>query len=511
MAKLEKKSSGKYTVPQEIRDIPRPVSTEVKRTGGNRYYVYEIRHEVIDNKRKKITGPCIGQIVSGIGFVQNSNYLRSAKASVFDYGQYAVALKCSESVLALLCKHFNEIDAYTIYLFALIQVVNSYTGVTQIQTYFNKSFLSLIYPTISLSYYKLSNLLEDIARKEEAPISFQQELLDRACEIAVDGHVIKTSSKKSGLSSFGYKYPIIQSEQMNLLMAYDTKNKNPVFAKMFPGNELDKTSFTELLQRFNYSNLLITIDRGFYSEENLEDINDYKCKYIIPLSENLKDYKAITKDQKFTGEFLYKTNKHSARVFYKEETIKKEDNSTYKVYLFKNVDENNRLCTSYLENLSEGRKGYTQDTYNKLSQWFGTIVLRTNDLAKEAKDIFNSYKRRWNIETYYDYLKNDYDFNDLQSEDNYQIQGMCFITLVAGLIHSELKKVIPNYKNYNIGKFLLEVGNVHLSKEYGTWQLKNILNEQNEMLKTVGIDYITEIIELNKKIKDIETSGVLDK
>jgi hypothetical protein len=53
-------------------------------------------------------------------------------------------------------------------------------------------------------------------------------------------------------------------------------------------------------------------------------------------------------------------------------------------------------------------------------------VLQSNT-AKSPEEVFSSYKKRWGIETFYHYLKNKGDFNDLMIQDYYEEQGFSFI------------------------------------------------------------------------------------
>ena len=69
-----------------------------------------------------------------------------------------------------------------------------------------------------------------------------------------------------------------------------------------------------------------------------------------------------------------------------------------------------------------GRKGYTQEKFEQSKEVFGVYVLQSNS-AKSAEEVFTGYKKRWGIKTFYQYLKNSADFNDLMIQDYYKEQG----------------------------------------------------------------------------------------
>lgn len=74
-----------------------------------------------------------------------------------------------------------------------------------------------------------------------------------------------------------------------------------------------------------------------------------------------------------SGEFVYKGNtKDSARILYYEEQI--DDNT--RMIFYKDYDENNSKRKSYRQSIDEGEAGYTQENYDKYSDWRGVYVLQ---------------------------------------------------------------------------------------------------------------------------------------
>ena len=492
---------GDYAVPESIRKM-KPKGTMVKKL-KNGYYVYNFENYTDEKgKRKTRSLGCIGKITADLGFVPNNSYLLKATKTCYEYGQYALAFAASKNVLTTLESVFNKQDAYRMYFHALLQVVNQYTGATKIETDFEQSYLSMNYPSISMTYYSVTSLLDDLGRKQTKVIEFEQTLIDEAEEIAVDGHVIRTESDDNDLSEAGYKFKELKAPQMNLLMGYDTKRKRPVFSRMFQGNSLDKVSFKELLDRYQYKDILFLIDRGFTDEKNFEIIDNYDCNYIIPSSQNLEDYKNITKDQKFNGRFIFETinkdkKKEGQIVYYKE-----IEYGGKRVFLFKNMTTNNKDQFSYLSNLAKYPETYSEEEFEEQKDWFGTVVLRTN-LPKEKADadyVYCAYKRRWRIETFYNYLKNGMEFSGIQAEDYYKIQGLSFIVLISGLIHAELVNKVKLLKGYSVDNVLREFRALKLGFQNGHWAFFNESKKLYNMMKKIDFDCYKDLSKLNSKL-----------
>ena len=67
--------------------------------------------------------------------------------------------------------------------------------------------------------------------------------------------------------------------------------------------------------------------------------------------------------------------------------------------------------------------------------YMGVTLLQTSLGAKRsAQDIWSLYKRRWSIETLFDYFKNGQGAVALGQQDYCHKQGLAFILLVSALI-----------------------------------------------------------------------------
>lgn len=113
------------------------------------------------------------------------------------------------------------------------------------------------------------------------------------------------------------------------------------------------------------------------------------------------------------------------------------------------------------------------EEYNNQYESFGVIVLETN-LDKTPKEIYELYKSRWSIESYYDRLKNGIHFESLNLDDYAVTQGLAFVMMIAGridakiydaakkakLTRKELIQLMKYLKLYDDGKNNIKVLNV---------------------------------------------------
>lgn len=474
-------TKGTFSVPENIRKL-KPKGTMVKKI-HNKYYVYNFKNEKINGKWKTKMGNLIGTITLADGFIPKEKFIISDEPTVLEFGQYLFAYELGINVLEKLKIFFNVQDANKIYLMSIIHFVNKFTHLKDISTYFEQSYLYLKYPNVKMGYTSLSNLLDSLGRRQTKVLEFQQHLINESSkEIAIDGHVISNSSHENDLAEYGNKFSTLKEMQINVLMAYDVNNLKPLFSKVYEGGMLDKTSVKDLLNIQEFKDTLFIIDKGFYSSENIVLFSQNGNEYIIPLAQNLKDYKEVTKEMNLDKRFVYERNKKVSTIEYKE--LKKEDKT---IYVYRDLNQNAIDQANYLKNMSNNPEKYTEENFNKVKDFFGVIVLQTNS-NKKAEEIFKLYKKRWKIETYYDYFKNNLDCNALCLSDYYMTQGLSFVMLVVGLIHKEVKdKLFQSDIKMSIDDCLLQTRFLKIHKHGYNWETSNIKKGLAEIIKKMEI------------------------
>lgn len=473
---------GSYSVPESIRKF-KPSGTMVKVINGH-YYVYEYK-SVTDasGKRRTVMGKSIGAIRDGIGFVPNSNYSRDADVTSLEFGEYAIAVQNSQKTLALLKKHFNPLDAVRIYCTALIHFINGFTYLGDVGKYYEMSYLAVKYPDLKLGYSALSELYDNLGRRQGSVLNMEQALVNESShEVAIDGHVIGCVSGDNDLSSKGYKFGKLGEAQINVLMAYDINSEIPLLSRVYDGALSDKVSVKDLLNEVNFTSVLFIVDRGFYSASNLELFTQNGNSYIIPIPNNNNLTKEAVKDTFMTNRFVYQKDRKASTVEYKEIIY-----DCFRVLVFRDMNEAAEEQTNYLRYVEQGHSSYTIEKFNTIKDLLGVTVLQTSIFDKTPQEIYRLYKNRWRIETYYNYFKNTVDCNTLHMQDYYKTQGLSFIMLVEALIYREFKEAAAAVKGKNIRECLLDARMIKIHKRGDTWQVcncKRSLLNLFEQLKT---------------------------
>ena len=490
--------SRKSSIPESVLQYVPCKCCRIRDDGGV-YRVYKYSSiKLPSGKWSSDYGYLIGKILPEKGFFPNERYLKELESQgivsfpngITDvaYGQYALLIHLSKNVLEQLETFFPFEKAAQIYTYAVILCANGFLHMDQIDDFFQESFLSILYRNYAfkMGYSALSSLLRELGSKGSAVRAFEQSLIDSSSKnIAIDGHVIRSCSVENDLAEPGYKMGSLKAPQTNLLIAYDIKNMVPLMYRTYRGSSVDKRSVLDLLQSHAFSGTKFVVDRGFYSKAVLEVMSQNGNCYIIPVPSSNKHLKRIKRTLSYSsGEFVYKSGrKDSARIVYYEEPIDKNT----RIIVYKDEDENNSKRKSYKQMMDLGENNYTQENYEKYCDWWGVYYLETTS-SGSASEVYSDYKRRWSIETYNNYIKNDVDFNDLKLQDYYVAHGFDFIMLVTGLIHSKLNEAVKTLACSGISTFdvLVKAGYMRMILEEDEWRLRNTRSKDLELLQKMG-------------------------
>lgn len=482
-------------IPEEIRKFRPEPCTEIKLINGH-YYVYRYSSvRLPSGKWGKQSGKSIGTIVADVGFIPNKNYSSDSEDSItiLEYGQYALIEHVAASIKKDLQECFPLDRAIQIFAYAVILYANDFVHVDQVQRFYEQGWLSLEYKSFTFKMGKtaISNLLDDLGRRTKRVVNYEQRALDSSSkEIAVDGHVVGSISDENDLGEAGYKFNKLGEDQVNYLMGYDIITGKPLLSRIFRGSSSDKESIKDLLEILTYTGVLFVVDRGFYSPTNLDLLSSNGNSYIIPAPSNTDAFKTAMEKTKYTKSFYYRSGKKHSRIEYRMVKISARD----KVYVFRDIDENEKCRYNYLHCMELGKKGYTQEGFEEKKEFFGVYVLQTSS-KKKAEEVFATYKKRWGIETFYQYLKNKGDFNDLMFQDYYKEQGFAFVMLIVGQIHQAMIKAVQGLNDNEIScnDILLMSRAMKLELRGQLWKLGNKRKRDLDLLAKMGFKPVLSI------------------
>lgn len=208
---------------------------------------------------------------------------------------------------------------------------------------------------------------------------------------------------------------------------------------------LPKVVYAHIKQETGHKNLYV-IDRGLQSTRNMNDLSQKDITFVARLKENRKyqELKSLIRKESSgdLGELVL--IKDSEVLLYTGKLINnKKGNKHYKEQL---VEEPFRLIISQ-------RKDNPEKEF-----WF-----ITNDFDLTAKEVADSYKRRWDIEVFFRFIKQDLNVSHLVSLNKNGIEVMLYMTLISAMLVLIYKKV--NKISYKTAKrrFSMEIRNLAIA------------------------------------------------
>ena len=478
--------------------------------------------------------------------------LEDIDLQVKDYGEYAIVLASTKPVLERLYQYFNEEDARLIYVLSVINFIQEYTPASYIKDVYDQSILSTRWPSLAISENTVNNFLKVLGKHPASCERYAQGLIDGGSGLtAIDAHVILSCSKQNDLADYGNKYAKLGNQQINILQAYDAILETPLTSKAYEGGLLDKTSVQELLETYTFpTNTIFLVDAGFYSEEDLGLYRAEGKHFEVPIPDSAIISKAIRSNIAFSDSFTYqKKNENgimqNVSIVYRESTVSEledlyqqmlEDEAARKnqeellkckegekakkyysqkikrsaygddrVIMYRDEDMHNKMVAEFRQQIGSD-EDHTEERLAKLGPGFGIIVIRTN-LEKTyycAKDIYVNYKKRWTIETHYNFLENTVRFYGLQTSDYYSMQGLSFLVLTVGQIKASFVKALRTsessfVRHLSIKESIAKAARFKLSQHQDMkWHIAISTKKHIELLEEMGVNAAHDLKLLNQ-------------
>jgi transposase len=521
-----------------------------------REYVYEYRS--IWNKEKRRSEQkreYIGRIIDG-KFVPNSKYLLRKELK-----KRKIPVVELNSTPTTGCK---RIFAGATYLFDKIGEV---TGVAED---IKASFPGIYQELLSLSYFialepfsplyrfkrwavthehpygreissqRSSELLSTIT--EDAKMDFLKRQSKRRAEteyLFCDSTSISSYSEQLKQVKFGKNKDGDSLPQLNLALLLEQASGLPVYYRKLPGNITDVMTIKNLLTSIEYLNLkrvCLVMDRGFYSEKNVNAMLKGQHKFVLGTKISLSFIQNILKSERVnfdnranynseTGLFM-KT--HTLEWNYKETMpvsgkILKEKHPIYvhmyyndqratdeKIHFHKMLDRlEEEILTGKRKACKEKqyRKYYDitetpeygvkivpkQSAMDKAREDFGFFVFLSNDI-KDPVDAVRAYRSKDMIEKAFSDLKDRLSMRrtSVSSEEN--LEGKLFIQFVGLIYLSYVKQAMDKsglFKHYTMQELFDEVDVIEKYKQTDGFYYGEITDKQKKIYAALGFEMPT--------------------
>ena len=324
--------------------------------------------------------------------------------------------------------------------------------------------------------------------------------------------------------------------QINLALLYGEQSMLPVYYRKLPGNIADVRTIENLLKDIDFlqlDKLKFVMDRGFYSERNINDMMKHHHKFLIGARTSLnivsKRLDAIRED--FVTRFNYNSElKLYVQSFteaweYTEERPRCADVATEKKRVYLHYYYNDQKATddkarfNYMldkleANLVEGKidpadaklyKKYFEvhetpvrgTTYSfneaairKAEKNFGYFVLMSNGI-KDPVQALKIYRSKDLIEKSFGNLKERLNMRRMAVASEENVEGKLFVQFIALSLMSYIKKSMDDnglFKNYTMQSLLDELDVIEYYQQPGrAHHLSEVTTKQKKLYEYMKV------------------------
>ena len=464
-------------------------AVEIRLISGH-FYVYEISSKWDPKKKKavKVTGKTVGKITLEDGFIPNTYGMRKIMPLhpiVKNYGAYAILQQLSGGMEERLKENFPDIYR-EISVVAMLRLITGCNG-KRIKREFEASYLNDIHPDLTCSSYTVRNLIQKLGCRTGDMDAFMRLYMKPGSKLMFDGTSIFTRSSDS-YAQKGYNPDHSQETQIRLLYIFDRTSFMPVFYRMIPGNIADKSALMETVAASGCRNCMIIGDKGFYSKKNVSFLMKNDLTYILPLQYNTRlipeEFASNIDDHKFDGCFTYK----GRNIWHK--TLDSGINGN-KVYIFRDDKRKLNAETRFMQKKEADYEDMEDSSiFDDNRRGMFAFVSNTGNTAKQ---LYLTYKERWDIEQCFDYLKNSVQIGAPYKRTNEELEAWSFINhisllyfygVVKALREKELNEKYSPEDILALGRNIYKVREHYHARES---RLSEVPANDMELLNTLGV------------------------
>ena len=264
---------------------------------------------------------------------------------------------------------------------------------------------------------------------------------------------------------------------------------------MVQGSVVDKSAFMDVVHASGCRDCIIIADKGFYSKKNVSALLDAGMKYILPLQDNTVNVETAfyenTDDNKWDGVFSF--NKRA--VWFRKKASGNKGNF---IYTFRDDSRKAELVGHYVEQVDKNygeEERAPKDVLKEIRMGYFSFC---SNLDLPAKEIYLSYKQRWDIEQCFDYLKNSVVPSASHAHTDDYFRGWAFLNHISLLYYYGLLNALRNtgldekYSAEDSLKLTKNIYRIDTGDGQGI-KVSAIQKKTNKILNTLNVNLLRNI------------------
>ena len=324
--------------------------------------------------------------------------------------------------------------------------------------------------------------------------------------------------------------------QINLAMLFGEESNLPFYYRKLAGNIPDVKTVKNLLADIDflgYDKIKLVMDRGFYSEANINDLYHHHLKFLIAAKKSLRFVKAeldnvrdsirtwanynqkhdlyayttkidwdYSQERPYKGDMLKGKRRMYMHLYFNSERAL-EDEKNFNALLCRLQEElesgtthpeHDRLYAKYFDTTNTPVRGTKviarEDALAHARKNYGFFVLLSNEV-REPIAALEIYRNKDLVEKAFGNLKERLNFNRTAVSSDQSLDGKLFVEFIALIFLSYLKKKMQDgnlFKKYTMHELLDEMDIIECFEHPGyERRVGEVTKKQIELYEAMGI------------------------
>lgn len=373
---------------------------------------------------------------------------------------------------------------------------------------------------------RISELLQILGQRAEERMAFFCEWAKLRSEqeyLAFDITSISSYSKLIEQLEYGYNRDGENLTQINLGMLFGQTSLLPIYYTVYPGSIRDVNTLTNMIRyakHLNIKTIRFILDKGFYSERNIDDLIDDRAQFAVALPFTTGLAQTLVAEVRKTIGFTSNALMHNDDIYQASTKTIKHHRTTLKAFVFYNerkfLDAKETLlkkilalealirekqsvsgmadeCLKYLRIQHTGQGLAIQRDQARIDEALrhkGYLIILSNAIM-DAQEALSLYRAKDAVERAFDNLKNELDMKRLRVHSETAMAGRLFVGFIALILHSWINKRMKDtqlYRKWTQEEVMMELKKLkRIDLDSGTSLLTEISKKQNMIFKAFQI------------------------
>lgn len=325
--------------------------------------------------------------------------------------------------------------------------------------------------------------------------------------------------------------------QINLALLFGEKSNLPFYYRKLPGNIPDVKTLKNLLADMDFlgfGKVKLVMDRGFYSEANVNALYQNHMKFLLATKVSLKfvrreldqvrdtirtraNYNSTyqlhthtamipweyTHQRPYKGDVLKDTRRMYLHLYYNGEKALEHENKLNilldrlegELLSNKRKPEHEKLYNKYFDVTTTPIRGIKvipkQEAIDKAEKDYGYFALISNEI-KEPVEALEIYRNKDLVEKAFGNLKDRLNMRRTTVSSESALEGKLFVQFIALVYLSYIKKQMSDellYKKYTMQELLDELDVIECFEQPGSsLRVGEITKKQEELYRKLGVE-----------------------